>query len=630
VPEFCSTRVRTKHFVFTMAALLASMIASITSCGDYHTAGLHAADDPVRPLVHTNEDFTAVFPESFPMQAAVYWTKSDEGILALIHSLREMGIPFFVTRDLDRALRHRLVVISPAADGATFTEPQIRQLTAYVEDGGNIFATNVFAGALKELFGFSNYAPSRRRYYVNFVAGADSAERYINRPEELQTRLGDPRYGNIFWTNGYTSDGTSTALAHFEDGTAAVLHKITGKGSTYLCGVSLLDVVLRSQVNGDYDAERHYANIFEPGADVWMLVLRAWYESHQPGAVRLGTIPDGQRSVLLLSHDVDWERSFDPMLAYARMEMKHHTRSSFMIQTKYVSDDNSRSFYFGKNLADLRQVYAWGFTIGSHSVIHSAGFNHFALGTGKETFTNYRPYSTGFETAKGASVFGEVRVAKELIDGELPGQNTIFFRAPNLRIPDTLPEVLQRCGYEFDSSFTADDVLTHFPYALPLGLEYTEDSGIDEFPITIEDTEGPPAPPLEQRIPQAMNVIRANAENGAINVVLIHSNEAGKKLAGEEQILDELPVGVSAMDLITFAKFWRARSSLHWRVGPWHASQGIQIDVTADDPVEGITFEFQRDIAAADAGAKLIGQRTVVLPALKLGERLSVHVMYLR
>lgn len=629
--ELCSVSACKKGPFLASMVLIAVILGCIAGCSDYHTAGLRAADDPVRPLVHMTKDFTAVFPESFPMQVAVYWTKSHEGILALVHSLREMGIPFFVTRDLTIALRHRLVVIYPVTDGTTFTEPQIQRLTAYVKHGGNIFATNVFAGALQPLFGFSTYAPSQQRYYVNFVAGADPAEQYINRPEELQTRLGDPRYKQIFWTNGYTPDGTSKALAHFEDGTAAVLRKTTGKGSTYLCGVSLLDVVLRSQVNGDYDAERHYANVFEPGADVWMLLLRAWYESHQPGAVRLATIPDGQRSVLLLSHDVDWEHSFDPMLSYARMEMAHHTRSTFNIQTKYVSDDNSHSFYFGRNLADLRQVYAWGFSIGSHSVIHSAGFNNFKRGTGNETFANYRPYGTGFTTAKGATVFGEVRVAKQLIDGQLPGQDTIFFRTPDLRIPESLPEALQRCGYEFDSSFTADDVLTHFPYALPLGLGYEEDSGIYEFPVTIEDTEPPPAPPLAQRIPQAMNVIRANAENGAINVVLIHSNEAGKKLAAEEEILNELPSDITAMDLLSFARFWRARERLRWSAAPWHGSDGIAINVTAGEPVEGITFEFQREIVSLDGGAKLLADhRRIILPALKAGQELSVHVAYSR
>lgn len=443
--------------------------------------------------------------------------------------------------------------------------------------------------------------------------GPDPSLVYINRPEELQTRLGDPHAGNIYWTNGYISDGSAQVLARFEDGSAAVLCKTTGKGVAYLSGVSLRDAVLRSQVDRDYDAQRHYVNAFEPGADVWLLFLRAWYESHEPGAIRLSTIPNGQSSVVLFSHDVDWENSFDPMLEYARMEMQHHARSSFMIQTNYVTDYSSRAFFYGRNLADLKQVYEWGSSIGSHSVIHSMGFNHFSLGTGDETFAAYRPANTGRETATNADTFGEVRVSKELIDGLLAGHHTILFRSPGLRIPDALPEALQRCGYLFDSSFTADDVLSNFPYSLPLGLGFDEDSGIDEFPITIEDTEPPPALPLPQRVPQALEVIRANAENEAINVVLIHSNEAGAKLRAEEQIIEQLPPTITATDLLSYAEFWRARNLLHWSFAP-EGNSAANLTVQSDTPAAGITLEFQRQIDSVSTDSKIVGQAPALLP----------------
>ncbi|MGC1105290.1 MAG: hypothetical protein WA876_02015 [Candidatus Acidiferrales bacterium] len=632
-----SGRVSLLHAVAVIIILFAG------GCSRFHTAGLQTADVPVAPLVHSNTNPMQVFPEAFPMQVAVYFTVPKQGILGLIHSLREMGIPFFVTTDLDRALRHPLLIIYPTADGSTFTAAQVRALTQYVSSGGSIFAVDIFAGGLRDLFGFRAYTPSQRRYFVNFVPNSDPAVRYINRPEELQTRLGDPHAGNIYWTNAYTSDGTSQVLARFDDGSPAVLRKTTGKGVAYLSGVSFWDAVLRSQVARHYEAERHYVNAFEPGADVWMLLLRAWYESREPGAIRLSGIPDGQNSVLLLSHDVDWENSFDPMLAYARMEMQHHTHSTFMIQTNYVTDYSSRAFFYGKNIADLKQLYAWGFSIGAHSVIHSEGFNHFSLGTGNETFSNYRPSNTGKDTAIDADVFGEVRVCKELIDGQLPGHHTILFRSPGLRIPRGLPEALQRCGYQFDSSFTADDVLSNFPYALPLGLGFEEDSGIDEFPIAIEDTEPPPAPPLPQRVPQALEVIRANAENEAINVVLIHSNEAGAKLRAEQQILEQLPPGVTATDLLSYAEFWRARNRLRWSVTSAKNSPAIilavQADAQADAPVSGITFEFQRTIAsvAADPAARgvapiaatlLPDRHRIVLPVLNAGATLRFRILY--
>jgi hypothetical protein len=587
---------------------------------------LHPAEVPVNALVHYSTDPVTEYPESFALQVAVFRSKDDEGMLGLLHLLHEMGIPFFVTRNLDQALRHPLVIVYPSADGRTFNGEQVRQLNLHVSNGGSIVSFNVVAGVLKPIFGFRECVPSRGRHRVIFDASSDPMEHYLNRPEEREVQLGNSRYSEIFWTNGYTSDGTSDVLAHFEDGTAAVLRKKSGAGTTYLFGLSLQDVVLRNQTNHDYDAERHYANAFEPGSDVWMLMLRAWYESTQPGAVRLGTIPGGKQSVLLLSHDVDWENSFDPALEFAAMEEKHHVKSTLFIQTKYVSDANSVSFFFGRDLADLKRIQSQGFSIGSHSVIHSRGFNKFDLGSGTESYPAYQPRGTGFDTATGATVFGEVRVSKQLLDGELSSQQIVFFRAGHLRVPPTLPEALQRCGYRFDSSFTAPDVLTNFPYALPLGLSFEEDSGIFEFPLTFEDEE---APRLDLRVANMLEVIRANAENEAINVILIHTNEAHFKLKAEEDLLNQLPEGVIATDAVSFANFWRAREHLKWTIVPGESGSGTRLTITTTEPVEGLTFEFRRSIKRIDSGATLAenGHQIVVRP-LNAGENLTIEIDY--
>jgi hypothetical protein len=621
-----SMRSKKRSHIFSLGAI--ALLASAGSCrGDgQQDAHLRAADVPVQPLVHFSADPSAEFPESFALQVAVFQTSEEGGMLGLIHALREMGIPFFVTRDLDQALKHPLVIIYPSADGRTFNGEQVRQLVLHVSNGGGVLSFNVLAGALKPVFGFRDPVASRRRHHVIFNVSSDPIEQYLNRPEEREVQLGNARYDEIFWTNGYTSDGTAEVLAHFEDGAAAVLRKKLGAGTAYLFGLSLQDVVLRNQIDHDYDAERHYANAFEPGSDVWMLILRAWYESSQPGAVRLGTIPGANKSVLLLSHDVDWENSFDPALEFAAMEEKHHVKSTFFIQTKYVSDANSVSFFFGKDLADLKKLQSQGFSVGSHSVIHSRGFNKFELGSGTETFPDYQPRGTGFDTATGANVFGEVRVSKQLLDGELPGQQTVFFRAGHLRVPPTLPEVLQRCGYLFDSSFTAPDVLTNFPYALPLGLSFEEDSGILEFPLTFEDEE---APRLDLRVTNMLDVIRANAENEAISVILIHSNEAHYKLKAEEDLLGQLPPGVIATDAVSFARFWRARERLKWTIAPGQIGSGIQLTVTTEEPVEGLTFEFRQRVKRVSSNATLKdNDHQIVLRPLKAGETVSVEITY--
>jgi hypothetical protein len=621
----CARSFANRFTQIVVAIMLLAIAGLLAGCGRDPAKELRAASVPIHPLAHAVSDPTAEFPESFPLQVAVYWTSRDENVLAITHSLGAMGIPFFVTQDLDRALRHRLVILYPTVDGKTFSGQQLNKLRSHVEDGGSVFAVNVLAGAAKPLFGFKEVLPSRRRYRVNFTANTDSILRYLNRPEELEAPLGSPQAGDIFWTNGYVADEHAAVLARFEDGTAALLANRLGKGTTYLAGVSYHDVVLRNQVNRDFNAERHYVNNFEPGADVWMLLLRAWYESTQLDAVRLDTMAAGKSSALLLSHDIDWENSFHPALDFARMEKQHATSSTFFIQTKYVSDANSKAFFFGKDLADLRRISAEGFSIGSHSIIHSRGFNKFDLGSDQETFPSYQPRGAGFESSTGATVFGEVRVSKELLNGNLSCQNTIYFRAGHLRVPPSLPEALQRSGYEFDSSFTANDVLTNFPYRLPLGLDFDEDSGIYEFPVTFEDEESP----LAGRIDRTLEVIRANAENGAVSVLLIHPNQTDDKLAAEEEILRRLPDDVAVEDMLTFARFWRARDLLQWKVAT--SGAGVILTVRSAEAAQGLTFDFSRPIDRVDAGAILLPDlHTIVLPDLLANEQVIVNVHYAR
>jgi hypothetical protein len=594
----------------------------------HSTPPLHAAGLALLPLAHRDVNPEQEFPESFPLQVAVLWIPTDEGPktpLALVHVLKEMGIPFFITRNLKQALKHRLVMLYPDVGPRTFTEADAQQLITFVKQGGNIFAQNVYWGGLRPLFGFRDFTPSRKRHRLAFTAAPDPVTKYLNRSEEHEISLGSQTVPEVIWSNGYTAEAATEVLARFDDGSAALFSNSVGKGKVYLLGMSLEDAVLRCQSNRDFEAQRHYVNEFEPGADVWLLVIRAWYEGYAKDWVRLSTIPDGQRSVVLLSHDVDWADSFKPGLDFVSIEKANRASSTFFIQTKYVDDANSKAFFFDPDLTFLRELKEQGSSIGSHSIIHSRGFNKFELGTGHETYSTYRPRGLGFDTASGATVFGEVRVSKELLDGEVPGQETIFFRAGHLRVPPSLPEALVRSGYQFDSSFTADDVLSNFPYALPLDLGFDEDSGIYEFPVTIEDEE---PPGYAKRVPQAVEIIRANAENGAISVVLVHSNESRTKAAAEQEMLRQLPDDIGKMDMLSFAQFWRTRDHLQWRVVSASKS-AVFLQINSQEPVAGLTFEFQRPVAAVTGGGTVSAdQRRIVLPVLKSGQTISLRVAY--
>jgi hypothetical protein len=536
-----------------------------------------------------------------------------------------MGMPFFITTDIEKAMRHRHIIIFPDIDATTFSEAQAQQLLTHAEAGGTIFAQHVFWGVFKPLFGFYQFLPLQTRQRVTF-GGRDPILRYLDRPEEKEVWLRSLQSPDAFWTTGYLSDDNSEILARFDDGTPALLGRTVGRGRVYLCGVSLNDVILRNQTNRDFDAHRHYVNGFEPGTDVWLLLLRAWYETSVPDWIRVATMPHGQRSTVLLSHNVDWERAVRGATQFAAMEKKRGVSSTFFIQTKYVNDGTSWGFFVGKNLEHIRQLKADGFELGSHSVVHPHVFHLFPVGTGEETFASYRPYAQSARRGVGGTVFGEVRVSKELLDGEIPRQTTRTFRAAHLHVPSSLPEVLQRTGYEFDSSFTTGEVLTNFPYALPLDLGFEQDSEIYEFPVALEDQE---TKSLADQLETALDVIRANADNEAPTGIMIDPDDPEQNLPVEDTILKSLPAGVVTSTVEHFAQFWRARDRLWWRVDVTDDPQTILLTVKAEEEVRGLAFDFARRIEAVMGEATLLAdRRRVILPLVPSAQQVTIQVKY--
>jgi len=532
-----------------------------------------------------------------------------------------------VTRDLHAALRHKLLLLYPEVDATTFDAAQARAITDFVAQGGVIFAQDVFWGGFRPLFGFEDVIPLRTRHTIIFDAknpeSTDPVFRYLNRPAEKEAPLGSPAIKEVVWTNGYKTTAGTQTLGRFEDGSAAVLRHDLGRGHTYLIGVALNDVVRRNQQNRDYEAQRIYVNGFEPGTDVWLLILRAWYEAYSDSGIRLGTIPQGKRSVLMISHDVDWEYSFKPMAAFADFEKSAGTSSTFFVQTKYLDDVNSKAFFFGQSLDILREL-VHGSDIESHSVIHSKLFNKVPLGTGQEQYPDYHARATRDDAAKDATALGEVCVSKSLLDGELRAHETLFFRAGHLRVPPFLPEALVRCGYEFDSSFTAADVLSNFPYELDFDLGMTEPANIFEFPVTFEDEQ---LPPLLDRVPAILDTIEANAENSAVSVLLIHSNNAQEKLQAERLLLSGLPGDILVENMTDYARFWKARYQLRWY--PKAIAGGEQIEINAESPISGLTLVSLRTIRNASGvpGIRWT-DHAVILPTIEGKSRVLVQIDY--
>src|SRR3989475_11039083 len=121
--------------------------------------------------------------------------------------------------------------------------------------------------------------------------------------------------------------------------------------------------------------------------------------------------PEGKRTGLCLSHDVDAREAFRNALTFAQMEAGLGVRSTFFVTTKYFTDSTDIGYYPPDRVQWIRQVKALGSDVGSHSVSHSFAFERFPTGSPAVDSARYDPQRP--------TVFGEVLVSKQLLDRDI-------------------------------------------------------------------------------------------------------------------------------------------------------------------------------------------------------------------
>ncbi|MCH6553597.1 MAG: polysaccharide deacetylase family protein [Acidobacteria bacterium] len=477
--------------------------------------------------------------------------------LALRNCLELLGIPFVATTEVEEAVRRPFVVTGGILFNTELTPTEREVLYAYVERGGVLLATQVQGNMFFPLFGLVDAATSRTNFSVHFTDVNDPALRYLNRPEERSVSLGDPSlYSETVWSTEYTPGRRTKVLAQYENGAAALTLYAYGRGLAYALGLGFKETTLLPQLARSFEAARRWINSFEPSGDVFRLLLRGLYEDSVHPFLLVHTVPEGRETALVLSHDVDARESFRNSLTFARMEASLGVRSTFFVTTKYFRDATDIDYYTPDRMEWIKQVREMGFEVGSHSVSHSLTFDEFPLGSQEVDLQSYRPARP--------TVSGEVRVSKQLLDRDL-NQDTKGFRAGYLRYPNELLRVLEESGYGFDSSVSAQYVLTNFPY---FGFRRraldAEQSNIVVVPVTLDDSRDFLTPKTQEKVLRTWTeIIRANAENGATTCLLIHPTDTSYKLQTERRLIaahlgDETWIG----DVGSLARFWRDRARL--------------------------------------------------------------------
>ena len=502
-------------------------------------------------------------------------------------ALRIMGVPYDVTKRVDEACKYRLIYMAGQITDNRLKASEREALYRAVEAGGVLVANTVKGNTLFSLFGVSGFKESRQRFEATIdPSGGESFLKYVNRPKELIIPLGDKNlYDTVAWTTGYTIT-TAKPVAIFDDGSTALSYNYYGEGTAYLWGIGYTNGVLVPLIGRDYEAQRKWINSFEPGTDIFLLTTRAIYEQAIDPAVYLYTIPFGQETAFIITHDNDTQLSFKNSLEFAKLEKRFGVRATYFATTKYIPDEMDIAFYTADNIAYLNQVKEMGGEIGSHTVIHSKKVTSFPLGNPKVTRSSYKPL-------KNPTIFGEVMVSKELLDKDIRGQNTVSYRSGHLGFPMELISALQRCGYRYDSDFSASDIMCNFPFmAFSERSLKSRESNIVEIPVIFDGSMNQLRQDnLHQMVSEWLRIIELNAENEAISCILLHPDVTSFKLKAEEMLLEELSKGDIWIGCISdFGKFWANRHSIQFELEIVSDELRITLNLHEKDVLPGIGF----------------------------------------
>lgn len=514
---------------------------------------------------------------------AVLLTDTDSSWLSLAHGLRTMGIPFRLTRDVNEALRHRVVMVYPTMSGRVLDAEAYAALSRFPDAGGTLIGVNVEGDALGKVFGFTTTAPSRTRSTLRFDTRHPLSADFSDAREQT-IPFSNPRQGaDAFGSLAYL--GATAPIAVYDDGNAAITERKTGTGKALAVGIDLGFLFAIGYNNREEGVARDYANGFEPAIDVLLRLIDAIYRGGEPNAVTLHTVPQGKSLAVLMTHDVDYTQSLANALAYARFEAEAGVPATYFVQTKYVRDWNDAVFFNDNGIGLLKELATNDIEIGSHSVAHSMLFHQLPLGSGRERYPDYRPFVRSATRTDGATIFGELRVSRFLLEHFVGDGTVVSFRPGHLRNPYAAPQAMQAVGYRYSSSVTANNSLTHLPFRLTRDRAGNTEVDIFEFPVTIEDEA---TPRLLDRLPQAVALAGQLARYGGTLVVLIHPDITGHKLEFEKRFVATVADRAWFGSMRAFGDFWAARDAVDVDI---RMTDGLpQLHLRSDRPVPGLTL----------------------------------------
>ena len=551
--------------IFSLLALLWFFVQSFTSSMVYEGEFVYGlptkAAEPVEYLPERES-------RRLPIQENVVAYYSQERAFGLGEILQIAGVPLYRCNSPEEANGSKILVLDLEIDRPkTFSAETMEFLKEYVRNGGVLIGTGIFSyprGDLKKIFGYKSYRPTRE-HTVFILEDMDFFGKYLNRDEERNYRLAARK--GVIATNEIVTE-TAKTIGRYEDGTTAIALNRYGKGVAVSLGLSLYDMRYRNLVGRDAQANEKYINGFEPLSDFFPLFLRGLYENIQKKGLLLSTAPGSAKATVVLTHDVDFVRSVPNMDRFVALEKEKNVTATYTIWVKYLRDYKDLPFFIPQEIQRVVKAENEGFDIGSHTVEHTANFDRLPFGNCRESYPQYRPVALSRKKDGGEpTLCGEVKVSKELLLGA-GVKEVVSFRSGELLYHPRLPEVLERFGYRYSSCFSAEDVMSYFPYRYYRDFyPLKEPSKIWEIPLAYEDEE---FPPLIFRLGKAKELLKKISENGGVFTILIHPDLTLWRLKNLDllflkKFLEEIGPDIAVKNMKEFGDFWDLRDRLVWR-----------------------------------------------------------------
>jgi hypothetical protein len=486
-------------------------------------------------------------------------------------ALQVMGVPATVVPLGTDLSPYRVVILAGAADAGSVDDASAAALTAYVDGGGTLIAEAITASSLRPLFGIDALAESQDRASLALCAGCDPSLAQVTTKSERRIELGDDQGAGGVGTVGYTAADDAQVLGTFDDGTAALMVRHEGTGTTYALGARLLDLVTRHWEGARFSPQRAYVNSSEADVDAWLLWLRGVWRTSSPGGVTLSTTPAGVTAQVILTVSANWGDGLLNTPTYLRdlREVAPDAQATVFVPTRTRTDWLDDAFFPTPGVIDVRTVrearalqtiVALGAELGSESVSHTQAFASLPIGTGNETWQDYRPFIVSRKKTIRATLLGELLVSRALLRGFQP--DVPSFRAPYLLASRNLSPAEDEVGYRFDSSTTQGAAQTAFPFHPPR-LDDRGFSDVVSFPITVEDESNGG---LAGRIDSTIAIASAAIDNGAPATILIHPRGEDDWRNADLKLLDGLRSrygkGLAVDSVRTYGTFWLQRDKL--------------------------------------------------------------------